>query len=336
MSLSPTAATNSNWRAKPVRGFKDPRAQGFEGHPRVLAIVGPTGVGKTALGVALANAFDAEIINADSRQVYRRLDVGSAKPTLAERAAVPHHVIDVVEPNEPFDCARFRCLATAAIHDVVGRGKRALVVGGTGLYLKVLRGGVFAGPGRDPVLRAELERAEDSEPGTLYARLRALDPAGAARLHPHDRMRLIRALEVYQLTGRPISAWQAEHAFATRDFDMRVLGLTLPRPELYARINARCESMVRQGLVDEIRGLYASGFDPQLPALRSPGYHEIGEYVRGLCDLPTAIARMSQATRRLAKRQLIWFRADPEIVWCPPEPAALQREAEAFWSVTGP
>ncbi len=301
----------------------------------MLAIVGATGVGKTALGVALARAFDAEIVNADSRQVYRRLDVGSAKPTPAERAAVPHHVIDVVEPNESFDCARFRSLALDAIHAVVGRGKRVLVVGGTGLYLKVLRGGVFAGPERDPVLRAELERAEDAEPGTLHARLLAVDPAGAARLHPHDRLRLIRALEVYQLTGRPISAWQAEHAFATRELDIRVLGLTVPRPELYARIGARCERMVREGLVDEIRGLYASGFDPELPALRSPGYREIGEYVRGLCDLPAALARMKQATRRLAKRQLTWFRADPEIVWHPPDLAALRREAGAFWGITG-
>ena len=302
----------------------------------MLAIVGATGAGKTALGVALARAFDAEIINADSRQVYRRLDVGSAKPTPAERAAVAHHVIDVVEPNEPFDCARFRCLAMEAIGALAARGKHVLVVGGTGLYLKVLRGGIFAGPGRDPLLRTELERAEDADPGTLHARLRAVDPTAAVRLHPHDRSRLIRALEVYHLTGRPISTWQADHAFAARELDMRVLGLALPRPELYARIDARCESMVRAGLVDEIRGLYASGFDPELPALRSPGYREIGEYVRGVCDLPTAIARMAQATRRLAKRQLTWFHADPEIVWHPPDLAALCREAQAFWGVTPP
>ncbi len=315
--------------------FKDSRVDGTEGpgvsRPRVLALVGPTGSGKTALGIALAQQFDAEIVNADSRQVYRHLDIGSAKPTAAEQALVRHHVVDVVEPDEPFDCSRFRALAVAAIRDITGRGKRALIVGGTGLYIKVLRGGVFAGPGRDPILRAELERAEAAEPGSLHRRLCMVDPAAAGHLHAHDRLRLIRALEVYQLTGRPISAWQSEHRFAQREFKMRVLGLYVPRAELYARINARCAAMVEAGLADEVRGLYTAGFSPDLPALHSPGYREIGEYVRGLCDLPTATARMAQATRRLAKRQLTWFRADRELTWCPPHLALLEREAHALW-----
>jgi tRNA dimethylallyltransferase len=169
----------------------------------------------------------------------------------------------------------------------------------------------------------------------LHRRLQAVDPAAAARLHPHDRLRIIRALEVYQHTGQPISAWQSTHAFAQHEVDALVLGVSLPRAELYARITARCDAMVRDGLVEEVRRLYASGLDPDLPALRSPGYAEVGDHVRGRCDLSTAIARMSQATRQLAKRQLTWFRRDPQLVWCAPDVATLERAAAAFWPRDG-
>ncbi len=304
--------------------------------PRIVALVGPTGAGKTDLGIALATRFDAEVVNADSRQVYRRLDIGSAKPTPAQRAAVPHHVIDVVEPEATFDCAQFRRLAVAAITDITRRGKRTLIVGGTGLYLKVVLHGLFNGPQRDAQLRARLFAEEEATPGSLHRRLRDVDPTAAARLHPHDRVRIVRAIEVHQLTGQPISAWQSTHAFGEHEFDALVLGLSLPRAALYARIAARCEAMVRAGLVEEVRQLYAAGLDPDLPALRSPGYAEIGDHVRGRCDLPTAIARMAQATRRLAKRQLTWFRGDPQIVWHAPDGAALARAAADFWRVPGP
>jgi len=284
------------------------------------------------VALALAQRCGAEVVNADSRQVYRRLDIGSAKPTREERAAVPHHVVDIVEPDEPFDCARFRQLATAAIDDITRRGKRVLVVGGTGLYIRVLLHGLFTGPPRDAARRDRLLRAERDTPGVLHQRLRAVDPLAAARLHPNDHVRLVRALEVYELTGRPISAWQADHAFAGSASHARVVGLTLPRPQLYARIEARCHAMVRQGLAEEVQRLYANGFDATLPALRSPGYREIGEYVRGLCDLPTAIGNMATATRHLAKRQLTWFRADPGTVWCAPDVTAVAPHAEAFWA----
>lgn len=299
---------------------------------RVVALVGPTGVGKTDVGMALAAVYGAEIVNADSRQVYRRLDIGSAKPTPAQRALVPHHLVDLVDPDESFDCARFRELAVAAIDDIAARGKRVLVVGGTGLYVKALLRGLFAGPSRDAALRADLEREEAATPGCLHRHLTAVDPAAAARLHPHDHVRLIRALEVYRLTGRPISAWQAEHAFASSAFDTLTLGLSLPRAELYARIDARCQAMIDAGLVDEVRALYSAGLDPNLPALRSPGYKEIGEHVRGLCDLSTAIARMAQATRRLAKRQLTWFGADHSVTWLAPDPAVVTAATAAFWT----
>ena len=299
---------------------------------RVVALVGPTGVGKTDVGLAVAAACGAEIVNADSRQVYRRLDIGSAKPTPAQRALVPHHLVDVVEPDERFDCARFRALAEAAIDDIVARGKRVLVVGGTGLYVKALLRGLFAGPSCDPALRAELARAEAAAPGSLHRRLAAIDPRAAARLHPHDHVRVVRALEVHALTGRPISAWQAEHGFAGGAFESLTVGLTLPRAELYARIDARCQAMVDAGLVEEVRALFTAGLDPDLPALRSPGYKEVGEYVRGLCDLPTAVARMAQATRRLAKRQLTWFGADRSVAWYTPDPAIVTPATAAFWT----
>jgi tRNA dimethylallyltransferase len=299
---------------------------------RLVALVGPTGAGKTDLGIALAQQFNAEIVNADSRQVYRRLDVGSAKPTAAQRAAVAHHLVDIVDPNEPFDCARFRRLALDAIADITRRGKRALIVGGTGLYVKVLLHGLFDAPSRDPALRARLLRAEEELPGALHQQLQAVDPPSAARLHPHDHIRLIRALEVYALSGRPMSAWQAEHHFGNDQFDALVIGLSLPRPALYARITARCQTMIDHGLVDEVRRLYADGFPPDLPALRSPGYREIGDHVRGLCDLPTAVARMARATRQLAKRQLTWFRADSDLVWYAPDDGGeVARRVAAFW-----
>ena len=299
--------------------------------PRVVALLGPTGSGKTVLSLELAARWNAEIDNAESRQVYRRLDIGSAKPTAAQRALVPHHVLDVVEPDEPFDCARYRQLAVDAIADITRRGKRVLLVGGTGLYIKVLLRGVFAGPARDPALRARLEQQEAAGPGSLHQQLGVVDPTSAARLHPHDRVRLIRALEVWELTGTPISAWQAAHAFAEAPFETLLLGLSLPRAALYARITARCEAMLRDGLVEEVQALYASGLDPALPALRSLGYREIGEYVRGRCDLPAALARMTHATRRFAKRQLTWFRGDRQVVWCPPEATELYAPIESFW-----
>jgi tRNA dimethylallyltransferase len=298
---------------------------------RILILTGPTGSGKTDLGIALAHEFEAEIVNADSRQVFRGLEVGSAKPTPAQRAAIPHHLIDVVNPDERFDAARFRELAVAAIRQIHDRGKRVLVVGGTGLYIKVLRGGLFPGPRRDVERRARLQSEEEAEPGSLYRRLAACDPEAAHRLHPNDRMRLIRALEVYELTGRPISAWQAEHAFAGSGMEFRTVALDVPRPALYARIDRRCREMIAAGLVDEVKRLHAAGFGPHLPALQSPGYREIGEYLRGDCDVEEAIARMAQATRRLAKRQLTWLRGDSQTIWRTTDIEALRAEAEVLW-----
>lgn len=299
--------------------------------PRVVAIVGPTASGKTELAIEVARACGAEIVNADSRQVFRRLDIGSAKPTPAERSAAPHHLIDVVDPDEPFSAAEFRQRALEVIDGIVARGRRVLVVGGTGLYVKALRGGLFAGPPRDPELRARLEAEEDVTPGVLHRRLREADPEAAARIHANDRIRVVRGLEVFIQTGRPISALQREHAFGQRTVEMRALAPIWDRAGLYARIDARCIAMLDAGLVAEVRGLLAAGYDPELSSLRSPGYREIIAYLRDDCSLDRALADMQKATRNLAKRQLTWFRNDPDTEWLPAEAGAFVAAAAEWW-----
>lgn len=283
--------------------------------PFCLALVGPTGAGKSALAVELAEVLGAEIVNLDSRQVYRGLDIGSAKPSATERARVPHHLFDVVGPDASFDCARYRELAVAAIDTIGRRGRAVLLVGGTGLYLRVLRHGLCPAPPRDGALRARLEAAECAEPGALHRRLQEVDPESARRLHPHDRVRLIRALEVWELTGRRLSEWHREHGFARTELEIPAIGLALERSALYRRIDGRCRAMVEGGLIEEVRGLWARGYGPELPALRSIGYRQIGAYLRGRYDLPTALDDMARQTRRLAKRQLTWFRGDPSVRW---------------------
>lgn len=281
----------------------------------ILAIVGPTGTGKTAVALELARGVGAEIVNLDSRQVYRGLDIGSAKPTHRERCEVPHHLFDVVEPDEPFDCAQYRELALRAIAEIQGRGAHVLLVGGTGLYLKVLRHGLFAGPRRDCRVRAQLNAIEDARPGALHRRLQEVDPAAARRLHPNDRARLIRALEVFELTGRPISEWQGEHGFRRAEVDMHVIGLNMERRCLYERLDRRCEDMVRAGLIEEVQALRRRGYGPEIAPMRSIGYREIGAYLDGRCTLQEAVRDMARATRHLAKRQLTWFRAVPDVHW---------------------
>ena len=287
---------------------------------RIVAIVGPTAVGKSALALALAERIDGEIVSADSRQIYRGLDVGTAKPTRAERARVPHHLIDVADPDERFDAARFRALALAAIEGAAARGRSAIVCGGTGLYVRALRQGLFAGPAADAELRAALyERERLRGPGTLHADLAESDPATAARLHPRDTVRIVRALEVLRLTGRPISAWQEEHAFSDADVAMLVLGCARPRQELAERIARRCRAMLDAGLLDEIRALAGRGFGSGLSPLDSVGYREMGAYLRGELTFEAAFDAFTRATRRLAKRQMTWWRSDPTVEWHHPD-----------------
>ena len=288
--------------------------------PKLVIILGPTAVGKTELVMELAQSIGSEIVNADSQQVYRYMDIGTGKPSQAERERVRHHLIDIVNPDEEFNAALYRRLATQSIDEIQRRGRSVLVCGGTGLYLQALTRGLFAGPGQDPEMRDELER-EISEKGlgALYRRLIEVDASAVSSIHPNDRQRIIRALEVYQSTRRPISEWQREHAFHEEPFHVLKIGLRRERGELYELINRRSETMIECGLLDEVRGLVARGYGLDLKPLRSVGYRQMGEVICGAKELTEALAEMRQETRRLAKRQLTWFRRDPEIRWFHPE-----------------
>jgi len=287
---------------------------------KLIFIVGPTGVGKTDVALSLASRLDAEIVSADSMQVYRYMDIGTAKPTPAQRRQRPHHLLDVVDPDADFNAALFRQHAMAAIDGIRARGRSVLVAGGTGLYVKALTRGLFAGPARDPGLRADLERTvAERGPEPLFERLRRVDPDAAERVHPHDRVRIVRALEVFEATGKPLSRWQREHGFGDRPFDVLGVGLDRPRSELYERIDRRCRRMMETGLLEEVRGLLDRGYGPDLRSMQSVGYRQAAECFMDRLTQADALASMQQATRRLAKRQLTWFRADPTLHWLHPD-----------------
>ena len=297
--------------------------------PKLVILLGPTAVGKSELALELAAAIDAEIVNADSQQVYRYLDIGTGKPSPAERERVTHHLIDIVNPDEEFNAALFCRLATQSIEQIPARNKNVIVCGGTGLYLKVLTRGLFAGPDQDAQIRQALERRIDAEGlASLYRQLLRIDPSAGPTIHPNDRQRTIRALEVFQLTGKPLSQWQKEHRFQERPFEVVKIGLNRERGELYERINRRSERMVEDGLLEEVRSVVAKGYGLALKPLLSLGYRQMGQVLLGQQELPAAIEEMKQETRKLAKRQLTWFRADKEIRWFHP------REMDAVCAAT--
>lgn len=288
--------------------------------PKLVIVLGPTAVGKSNTVLDLAAQFDAEIISADSQQVYRHMNIGTAKPTREQRQTIPHHLIDIVEPDEEFNAAMFRNLATEIASKLADRGRRIIVCGGTGLYIKTLTKGLFAGPGRDPQIRQALEsEIEQHGVGPLYQRLEQIDPASALRIHPHDRQRITRALEVYHATGRKISEWQSEHGFNDLLFDALKIGLDRQRTELYERIDRRCDYMIRAGLLDEVKELVEMGYGLDLKSMQSVGYRHLGLFLRARMSLDNAVDLMKRDTRRLAKRQLTWFRSDREIRWFDPE-----------------
>lgn len=302
--------------------------------PRLLVLVGATAVGKTAAAIALGREFNAEVVNADSVQVYRGLDIGSAKPTLAERALVPHHLVDVAGPSEQMSAARFAELAEAAIAGIHQRGRRVLVAGGTGLYIKALLWGLAPAPPVDPDLRQRLREDWDRQgPAALHARLAGLDPVSARRLPPTDRQRVLRALEVTLQTGQPFSHRLAEHGFKEPRYAHGLLGLERPRAELNQRIEKRCRQMWQGGgLLEEVRALLAAGVSPQATGLQSLGYCQaLGVILRGR-DPDEALAEMIAKTRAYAKRQITWFRGLKGINWCPADDlTGLADQARSFW-----
>ncbi len=284
----------------------------------LLAIVGPTASGKSSLAIALAERLGGEIISCDSMQVYRGMDIGTAKATPAERAAVPHHLLDLIAPNEPFSAADFAAAAHAAIADITSRGRLPIVCGGTGLYLDaLLRPTAYAAPAPDPALRAAL--AADlaaSDPETMHARLAALDPETAAAVHPNNTKRVLRALEICIATGRTKSALDAESTVGECPYAARVFGLRWPREVLNARIDVRVDAMLDEGLLDETAHLLAAGhLEPGTTAYAAIGYKELLPHLRGEEALAASVERLKIATHRYAKRQMTWFGAKDYVEW---------------------
>lgn len=283
--------------------------------PRIIVIGGPTASGKTALGLALAERFHGEIINADSRQIYRHMDIGTAKPSPAERALARHHLIDIRDPDEPFSLVDFLSLAQAAVLDITSRSGLPIVVGGTGQYIRALTEGWEAPElPPDPALRARLiARAEEIGPGGLHAELTVHDPESAARIDARNVRRVVRALEVLYATGRPASEQQQK---GSPPYDALVLALSVPRTDLYARIDRRVDVMFEIGLVAEVESLRARGFHCGLPSMSSIGYAQVCGFLDGVLTLAEAVERTKTATHRLARAQGAWFRVgDPAIRW---------------------
>jgi len=282
----------------------------------LVAVVGPTASGKSALALRLARARSGEIVSCDSLQVYRGLDIGSAKPTPEERGEVRHHLVDVANPDEPFSAATYARLARAAVADIAGRGGLPVVAGGTGLYLRALLQGLFEGPSRDEALRGRLEAlAARFGDGRLHRLLGRVDPEAAARIRPRDRVRVVRALEVYYATGRPITQGQRGGAEPLRGFRPLVLGLDPDRAALRELVERRTRDMLARGLVAETRGL-VDRYGPDLRPLRSIGYRQAVAVVRGEMGLEEAERSIVTETMRFAKRQRTWFRHQPpDVVW---------------------
>lgn len=285
----------------------------------IPVLLGPTASGKTELSLGLAQALELEILSADSMLVYQGMDIGTAKPSLAERAKVPHHLIDILTPDQPFNAGLFQELADQAIAQAKSRGRQVLVVGGTHLYLKGLIKGLIDIPQAPSEIKQPLYAQLEAEGvAPLHARLSQLDPLAAAELHPNDASRVTRALEVFLATGRSIKAWQAEHAFAQQRYRPLYLMIERPREELYKRINRRVEVMVEQGLIEEVSRLLEQGYGPELPSMRSIGYKQAVDFLSGNCDHDRMVLEIQQQSRRFAKKQLTWTRSLPEVLRLPP------------------
>jgi tRNA dimethylallyltransferase len=277
--------------------------------PRIAVLTGPTASGKSAVALEAALELGAEIVSADSMQVYRGLDIGTAKPSFEERCAVPHHLIDVAEITESYSAGRFRKEAAEAIASIRSRGKPVIVVGGTLLYIKALLEGLLGAPVRDEELRSELGRLwDEGRGGKLYEELKRVDPPLAARLHPNDRSRIIRGVEVFRLSGSPLSKMQEAHGFAGGGYDALVFAVEAQRPALYRAIDERVDRMLGGGWIEEVRGFLDRGCSPSLMPLQAIGYREIVRYLTEGGDEARMAAEIKQATRNFAKRQETWLK----------------------------
>jgi len=293
--------------------------ESFQPKPKGIVICGPTGIGKTSFAIELARCFQGEIIGADSMQIYRHMDIGTAKPTPAERSLVPHHMVDIVDPDEPFDAETYATLSLRMVMALQARQVVPFVVGGTGLYIKSLIYGLFEARPRDEALRVRLKQTAENEGAkALFERLKQVDPVTARKLHVNDTYRIVRALEVYETSGKPISDYQQRHRFQENRVTTLKFGLHMDRNQLYERIDERVDTMIQAGLLDEVRRLRESGYSGALKSMQSIGYRHMGEFLDGYMDWPETIRTLKRDTRRYAKRQMTWFKADSEVVWVDP------------------
>jgi tRNA dimethylallyltransferase len=282
----------------------------------VVVMVGPTAVGKSRVAVEVAKAFETEVLTADSRQVYRGMDVGTDKPVPEERQGVPHRLIDLVNPDESFNAGLYRRQALDEIERLYRDRRLPLVVGGTGLYVRTLLKGLCDAPPADSIVRVALrQEAKDQGHDRFYARLVAVDPVAAARLHPRDESKVIRALEVYQLSGRRMSEFQQEHGFAERPFSALIIGLNRDRDVLYRRIEERIDWQLAHGLIEETTQLLAQGYQRDSAAMKGLGYRQVAEHLAGKYDVAEMVRRFKRDTRHFSKRQMTWFRKEPGIQW---------------------
>jgi tRNA dimethylallyltransferase len=280
-----------------------------------VAIVGPTASGKSALGIYLAGRFNGEILSCDALQLYRKMDIGTAKVSAVEREQVPHHMLDLLDPTEESSAGAFQDLARKSLEEIRGRGRIPFVVGGTGFYLRALLEGLFDGPSREETLRARMRRiVERKGPGGLHRALKRVDPVSAGRIAEADGERIIRAYEMYLVSGRPMSWWQRLPRNALSGYRWLKIGILVPREKLYERINARVEKMFQGGFLEEVQALLAR-YPGSAPAFKAIGYRQVVACLDGKMSLEEAVEETKMESRRYAKRQMTWFRRDPDIQW---------------------
>jgi tRNA dimethylallyltransferase len=302
--------------------------------PRVVVLLGPTGAGKSQWAIEWAEELGGEIISADSMQVYRYMDIGTAKPTLNDQKRVRHHLIDLVTPDQPFHAALYRTLGRKTITQLSRDKKPIWVVGGTGLYIKTLLQGLFSSPPIDPQRREGLKQeAKEKGADVLYERLRKVDPQTASQLHPHDLFRMIRALEVFDSTGAPISFYREQHRFGEKPYVTFKIGLEMSRERLYPRIEERLDQMLEKGFLREVERLMEMGYGPELKPMQSLGYKQMVQFLLKEIGWDEAVRQMKRDTRHYAKRQWTWFKADPEVQWRDPstDQEKIILEIKSFW-----
>ncbi len=283
---------------------------------KIIIVCGPTASGKSDLAIQLAKQLDAEIVNADSMQIYRGMDIGTAKTAPHQQQGISHHLIDIVDPDQLFSAADFIDAADKAIRKIIARGKRVIVVGGTGLYIRALLHGLVDSPSGTVEIRAQLQQEADTLGyKAMWDKLKEIDPEMAAQIHPNNMVRIVRALEVYRMTGIPLSCYQHQHGFNQQRYHALRIGIRTDRQQLYDRIEVRVDKMLADGLLDEVKNLLAGGYSPDLKSMRSIGYKEAVGFLSGQYSLEEAIRLIKRNTRHYAKRQMTWFNADNEIIW---------------------